>query len=288
MSHNKCFISSLEEKNLQITELHSDCKTACELLYCTYTAHLSTTRQTSLTSNQHTGYVLVNVKKGGFRYVPNASNATTIDVPANQLFLINCSSEYSLSVKPNTTCDFLFFDGHNASYFCEHLLCGNSFYIIEMQNALEELFHELLYQKKEDSPLNQIIFNSNLTKFLTMIIISNQKSSAVLPSYLCELKTDMEKNYYKDFSLEKIEQQYKTNRYRICKDFKTYLGISPMQYLHNLRIHAAQTLLRDTDMKIYEISYQVGYENVNHFINHFKKIAGVTPAEYRKYAAPYF
>ena len=64
-------------------------------------------------------------------------------------------------------------------------------------------------------------------------------------------------------------------------DFKNCFQTSPLQYLHKIRIQAAKDLLIETDMKVHEISYEVGYENVNHFIAHFKKFSGTTPTAYR-------
>ena len=71
------------------------------------------------------------------------------------------------------------------------------------------------------------------------------------------------------------------SRYRLCREFKSCYQTSPLQYLHRVRIQAAKSLLVETNLKIHEISYETGYENVNHFIAHFKKITGMTPTEYR-------
>ena len=47
-----------------------------------------------------------------------------------------------------------------------------------------------------------------------------------------------------------------------------------------MRVQAARSLLAETNLKVHEISYEVGYENVNHFIAHFRKLTGLTPKEY--------
>ena len=76
-------------------------------------------------------------------------------------------------------------------------------------------------------------------------------------------------------------REYQVSRYRLCREFKSCYQTSPLQYLHRVRIQAAKSLLVETNLKIHEISYETGYENVNHFIAHFKKITGMTPTEYR-------
>ena len=68
---------------------------------------------------------------------------------------------------------------------------------------------------------------------------------------------------------------------RLCREFKSHYRTSPLQYLHRMRVQAARSLLAETNLKVHEISYEVGYENVNHFIAHFRKLTGLTPREYR-------
>lgn len=47
-------------------------------------------------------------------------------------------------------------------------------------------------------------------------------------------------------------------------------------------MNEAKRLLVETDMRVIEISQQVGYENEKHFMKIFKNISGVSPTEYRK------
>ncbi|MNC76124.1 Urease operon transcriptional activator [compost metagenome] len=44
---------------------------------------------------------------------------------------------------------------------------------------------------------------------------------------------------------------------------------------------AALNLLKDPTLKVYEVSYKVGYNKVEHFVKLFKKEYGMTPSEYR-------
>ena len=53
-------------------------------------------------------------------------------------------------------------------------------------------------------------------------------------------------------------------------------------YLTRLRIQKAQQLMDTTDLKMYEISEQVGYHNTEHFNRTFKKMLGVSPGDYKR------
>lgn len=64
--------------------------------------------------------------------------------------------------------------------------------------------------------------------------------------------------------------------------FKQYTGKTFVNYVNQVRIEKAMELLRSTDMKIYEVSEEVGYSSLPYFNRVFKHVANVTPNEYRK------
>lgn len=64
--------------------------------------------------------------------------------------------------------------------------------------------------------------------------------------------------------------------------FSNEVGISFKEYLINLRINKAKNLILNSNMKIYEICEDVGYKNVEHFSRIFKKVAGVSPNNFKK------
>ncbi|MFM2482691.1 GlxA family transcriptional regulator [Celerinatantimonas sp. YJH-8] len=66
------------------------------------------------------------------------------------------------------------------------------------------------------------------------------------------------------------------------RKFKEQVGQTPHQYLQQIRINAAQQLLRDFSMSIQDVAEQVGYKDSYHFATRFKQICHFTPSEYRK------
>ena len=65
--------------------------------------------------------------------------------------------------------------------------------------------------------------------------------------------------------------------------FHSLTQMSPSDYITNVRINAAKTLLGTTDRRISDIAQDVGFFDHSHFIRTFKHTVGVTPAKYRRH-----
>ena len=64
--------------------------------------------------------------------------------------------------------------------------------------------------------------------------------------------------------------------------FKKETGITFVEYLTDIRMEAAKKLLKNTNMRLADISDAVGYKSVEHFGRSFKKRVGMTPREYER------
>ncbi|MFA6101661.1 MAG: helix-turn-helix transcriptional regulator [Victivallaceae bacterium] len=68
-----------------------------------------------------------------------------------------------------------------------------------------------------------------------------------------------------------------------CRIFKQCYGISPLQYVTELRMTRVKNLLRDTSCSVSEIAGMVGFDNLGYFSRVFRKSTGLTPREYRNH-----
>ncbi len=64
--------------------------------------------------------------------------------------------------------------------------------------------------------------------------------------------------------------------------FRTYTGMTPQQYITDIRVAKAKELLSYSSFNISEIASIVGYDNPFYFSRIFKKNTGQSPREYRK------
>ena len=66
------------------------------------------------------------------------------------------------------------------------------------------------------------------------------------------------------------------------QNFKQYTNTTPAQYIQNLRLSNAKSLLETTNYNVTEISNLVGYENPLYFSRFFRKQFGASPSQFRK------
>lgn len=91
----------------------------------------------------------------------------------------------------------------------------------------------------------------------------------------------IETRYEQNLSLETISTEIAVSKNYFCYLFKRETGMSVWGYLTQVRMDYAKKLLRNTDLKSYEIAFKVGYDNPSYFAKIFKKSEGCTPNEYR-------
>ncbi len=64
--------------------------------------------------------------------------------------------------------------------------------------------------------------------------------------------------------------------------FQQATGMSPLAYVHTLRLEEAKQMLEATDLPIEAIANEVGYEDAGFFSRLFRRQVQLTPAQYRK------
>jgi two-component system response regulator YesN len=84
-----------------------------------------------------------------------------------------------------------------------------------------------------------------------------------------------------DVSLHILADQVNLHPVYLSKVFKLETKEGIKDYLHRVRMEKAVHLLKSGDLRIYEITTEVGYLNTPYFIKVFKKEFAMTPQEFR-------
>ena len=92
----------------------------------------------------------------------------------------------------------------------------------------------------------------------------------------------LQENINQKLSLDEICTKFNYSRSFLCKIFKSQTGDTIISCFNKIKVEEAKKLLAKTNMKINEISYSLGFQEVKYFDYIFKKYAGVSPAVFRE------
>lgn len=98
---------------------------------------------------------------------------------------------------------------------------------------------------------------------------------------IAKIKSYIEQHYNEDLNLKSIAARYYMSPVYLGQLFKKAYGIYFNDFLLHIRIHNAKRLLRQTEMRVYEVAQQVGFDNSDYFVSKFEKVEGRTPTTYR-------
>jgi len=85
-----------------------------------------------------------------------------------------------------------------------------------------------------------------------------------------------------NLSLQSLADSVSMSTSYVAKVFKECIGVSVNDYLLNLRIDKAKSLLLEESLPAREIASKVGLDNENYFYTVFRKKTGQTPNAFRK------
>lgn len=117
------------------------------------------------------------------------------------------------------------------------------------------------------------------------LILPHMKLTAVCKednTALYNIMNFCSENFKEDITLEVLSEKLHLSKYYISHLINQNLKQNFNEYVSGLRISEACLLLRETDLKITDISEDVGFGTLRSFNRMFKKIVGLSPARYRR------
>jgi transcriptional regulator GlxA family with amidase domain len=97
-----------------------------------------------------------------------------------------------------------------------------------------------------------------------------------------ELQTWIAKNYHRNNLVAQLTRRSGLPERTFARRFKQATGYTPLAYIQALRIEEAKQLLETGGLAVDRVGREVGYEDTAHFRRLFVRLAGLTPAAYRR------
>ena len=103
-----------------------------------------------------------------------------------------------------------------------------------------------------------------------------------IPAYLDAMHQAIKLHSEDPHTLQHFEDRFGISRYRLCREYRSVYGVSPISDLNITRIEHAKKLLSETSLSVQEIGNRTGFYDINNFIRIFKKNTGLTPGKFRQ------
>jgi AraC family transcriptional regulator len=107
---------------------------------------------------------------------------------------------------------------------------------------------------------------------------------AVPPRAVSQAVDFIGRNYARDISLGEIAAAAHLSPFHLARLFKKVTGVTPHQYLVQVRVHSARSLLTAGAgaRSLADIAVAVGFSDQSHLTRQFKRVLGVTPKHLRQ------
>jgi AraC family transcriptional regulator len=92
----------------------------------------------------------------------------------------------------------------------------------------------------------------------------------------------VESNLATDIKLDAMASICGVSSEHFLRLFRSTMGVSPHQYVLNLRVGRAKAMLSDSTRSLTEVAVQCGFAHQQHLTSTFRRFTGSTPGRYRR------
>jgi len=148
-----------------------------------------------------------------------------------------------------------------------------------------QLFNKIILElqlKREFYAKNTALLFMQILVLMGRVKKSFNLTSQSYDHFIIEHATDyFHEHYHDQICIEDYLVNNNIVKNSFFKKFKEYTGITPLQYLLDIRLSTAKELLINTDYSISDIATSVGYDNSLYFSRLFHKHIGLSPTDFR-------
>lgn len=114
-----------------------------------------------------------------------------------------------------------------------------------------------------------------------LVPVTPAQEMSIDEKFLHRVRTIVEENMGDvSFSVEDLAEKANLNRTQLLRKLKGLTGLSPTDFVKDLRLKKAADMIRQRSDTISQIGYAVGFNDQSYFSKCFKKQFGVSPKEY--------
>ncbi|MDG1277762.1 MAG: AraC family transcriptional regulator [Algoriphagus sp.] len=182
---------------------------------------------------------------------------------------------------------------------------GESFFELEEMNKIQEMLQNSANgleffgtsREKFAHQIKSILEKRGVKRFLSLVMLledmsrSEESSKLTLNPVLGRSSLDsprmdailqfLSANFSREIRLEEVADLVQMSPAGFCRYLKSRTQKTLIELVNDFRINQACKLLHESDMKVVEVCYEVGFSNLSNFNRQFRKLTKMSPKEYR-------
>lgn len=209
------------------------------------------------------------------------------DIRAGDTFIVWPYKEVTYTADRNDPWEYYWvgFFGSDAPALLAHTDLSESKPVISVDFG-DELRAALLaiYNSRGQDDVALVKMTGYLYLMLSLLVERSGKSppGSVSLEYARRAGEYIAMHYAEELTVEDLARQTGVSRSYLFRVFKKHYGLSPQEYLLEVRLKTACRLLRETDSTIGMVAAFTGFQNSLYFSRIFKQRRGTTPSAYRQ------
>lgn len=208
---------------------------------------------------------------------------------AGDCALVNCKNEYyHESSRDLWTIRFIHFYGPTASGVYRKYLerGGKTVFRPKDRDGFMDCFDQTAKLASSDDHIRDMKINEQLAALCCLLMAQSwhpeAKSAGKETQSLLAVKEYLRDHLSEKITLDMLSEKFYMNKYYLTRLFKIAYGITPGDYLLQLRMSHAKELLRFSTLSVEEIGERCGITPLYYFSRIFRQAEGVSPRDYRK------
>lgn len=232
------------------------------------------------------GFAVVYISSGGgkFESKPNVS----ISLQAGHAFLLfpGVWHRYTPAAETGWHEHWIGFDGETAWRWLRHKFFSpkNPVVKINAEDTVLATFSRMMQAIRANRPALQQILAGATDNLMGLFYSAQQSQPATDAQSANAIESAINRiqnEFDRELNIKLLAQELGVSYSRFRHTFAAHTGMSPHQYLLELRLVRARSLLAETELSIKEIASQTGFEDELYFSRLFRQKLNLTPSQWR-------
>lgn len=171
-------------------------------------------------------------------------------------------------------------NGNNCPVICENLGFDRMMHLFPRDSAeIEKRMRRIGKMIRENG--SHRIAAEEFYSLMLLLAEEKRNSGAGLPAEMLPVITFLNNNFSRQIAAAEMAEIMGVSPATLRRKFMHFFSLSPMKYLHRLRLKNAAAMLRNSDLPVKVIGFRCGFITPLHFSRSFKEFFNCTPSEYR-------